>query len=289
MGKVLVSGGTGFVAKSLIEYLRANDYDVWFLSRSKSKDPKSFQVDFTNPSDLNKVLSNHFFDTIIHAAAQIPEPENKKDLELCQKVNFNGTSNLLQFAVVNNIRRFVYLSSISVFNGCNEKTINEETTPFPNSDYAISKLSAEYLCRYYSSTYDIKTPILRIGTVYGAGMNQSRMINFFIEKCKNHETFEIYNANIKLHTVYIKDVVEVISMLMNVNEGIYHLVTDTKSKGDIVKSIKKLVKSNSKITYKNNDAVYPMSFSIAKLKNIIFNNKQGFHDFESGIKDFVKH
>ena len=147
MEKILLSGGTGFVAKSLINYLRINNYDVWFLSRSKSEDPKSFQLDFTNPSEITKVLKNHSFDIIIHAAAHIPEPENKKDLGLCQKVNFNGTLHLLQFAVANNIKKFVYLSSISVFDGCSESVIDEKSTPCPDSDYANSKLSAEYLCR----------------------------------------------------------------------------------------------------------------------------------------------
>lgn len=288
MEKILVTGGAGFVAKSLINYLRTNNYDVWFLSRSKSEDPKSFQLDFTTTSEITEVLKNHCFDIIIHAAAHIPEPENKKDLELCQKVNFNGTSNLLQFAVANNIKKFVYLSTISVFNGCNESVIDEETTPCPNSEYAISKLSAEYLCRYYSDTYNLEIPILRIGTVYGVGMNESRMINYFIEKCKNNDKLEVYNANMKLHTVYVKDVVEVISKIMYKNNEVYHLVEDNLTKEDIVKVIAKCSNSRSELSYKVNSDTYPMSFSKMKIRSILVNTKPSFYDFESGIKDFLK-
>jgi nucleoside-diphosphate-sugar epimerase len=288
MEKILVTGGNGFVAKSLINYLRKINYDTWFLSRSKSDDPKSFQLDFTNPSEITKVIKNHCFDIIVHAAAHIPEPENRKDLELCQKVNFNGTSNILQFAVTNNIKKFVYLSSISVFNGCSESIIDEETTPCPNSEYAISKLSAEYLCRYFADTYNIKIPILRIGTVYGLGMNESRMINYFIERCKNNDKLEVYNANMKLHTVYIKDVVEVISKIMHRDSEVYHLVENTLTKEEIVKVIAKCSNSKSDLTFKINTYKYPLSFSKTKLRSILVNNKAPFHDFESGIKDFLK-
>tara|TARA_R110001592_G_scaffold119404_1_gene322416 strand:- start:13834 stop:14703 length:870 start_codon:yes stop_codon:yes gene_type:complete len=288
MEKILVSGGTGFVAKHLIEFLRENNYDVWFFSRNKHNDPKSFQFDFTQSEEIGRALKGHNFDIIIHAAAHIPEPENKKDIDICQNVNFNGTSHLLHYAVSNNIKKFVYLSSISIFNGSRESLIDEESIPCPISDYANSKLSAEYLCKYFVDTYSLQIPILRIGTVYGPGMNESRMINYFINKCENNESIDVYNANMRLHTIYIKDVVNVISKIMHENYGVYHLVEDSLTKEEIVKIIARCSQSTSELSFKENTDTYQMIFSKLKLRRILNHENVPFHDFESGTKDFLK-
>lgn len=288
MEKILISGGNGFVAKTLISYLRSINHDVWFLSRSKSDDPKSFQLDFTNASEINMVLKENSFDLIIHAAAHIPEPENKKDLKLCQSVNFNGTMNLLQFAVANGVKRFLYLSTISIFNGSKEHVIDEETTPCPVSDYSNSKLSAEYLCRYFAKTYNLKVPILRIGTVYGIGMNRERMINFFIEKCKNHDPVDVYNANTKLHTIYIKDVVRVISKIMSKDDGTYHLVEDSLTKKEVVSIIAKCSNSNSNLSFVEKPGTNEMRYAKTKLISVLDQQDRSFYSFKSGIEDYIK-
>ena len=288
MKKVLITGGSGFIAQNLINYLRVKNYDAWFISRSLSNDPKSFQVDFTEYFKLKEKLKNTDFDAIIHCAAHIPEPENKLDKELCQKVNFNGAYNLLEHAVANNIKSFIYLSSLSVYNGSKSDFISEKSILCPESDYALSKASAEFLCRLYNKKYNLKTLILRIGTVYGLGMKKNRMINYFIEKCFNNEDIEVYDSNLVINTVYIKDVVRVIEKLIGCDYDEYNLAIDNITKEKIVKTIAKCLNSKSSLSFKPGKKSNLKNISISKIRKKIYEKDLIFFSFEEGIKDMIK-
>ena len=290
MKKILITGGNGFIAKNLLEFLLTYKcYDVWFISRSFSDYPKSIKVDFTKKNELKKKLKKRNFDIIIHCAAYIPNLENKPDLLNCQIVNFDGTYNLLEYSIENNVKTFIYISSLAIFNGNESNCINEETIPQPNSDYALSKLSAEYLCRCYYRNYKIKTTILRLGTVYGLYMKKNRMINYFIEKCFNNEDIKVYDSNLVINTVYIKDVVRIIEKLIGCDCDEYNLAIDNITKEKIVKTIAKCLNSKSSLSFKPGKKSNSKNISISKIRKKLFGKDLKLFSFEEGIKDMIKY
>jgi len=284
---IIVTGGAGFIAKSLIEHLETTGRNVWSLSRSKATE-RTFQVDITNAEELTNSINLSKIETIIHVAAHIPQPENKLDLESCQSANFNGTLNLLEFARKKGVQKFIYISSLSMFDNCNYDVIDENTVPSPNTDYSISKLSAEYLCRYYQHTYNMEVTILRLGTIYGLGMNSTRLINYFVEQCINNETFAVYKANTQINISYLKDVLNVVEALISAESGIYHFANESFSKRQLVLAIKKVVNSQSIIEFDTDQDSQLKKFTMSKVEAIINKNSKPFYSFEDGIKEYIK-
>lgn len=287
MKRILVTGGTGFLAQNIILYLESKGYDVWYLTRKFSNNIKAIVVDITEKLDLEQRIKLKHIDAIIHVAAYIPEPENKQELDLCQKVNFDGTNLLLKYSCENNIKKFIYISSLSIFDENKETIIDENTVPNPKSEYSISKLSAEYLCRFYHRNYGIVTPILRLGTIYGTGMNKNRMIPFFIQKCLLNETFDVYRSNIQLNIAYIKDVVNVIEKTLNAESTLYHFATESLTKKEMVQRIALITGSNSKINFTQESYNEIKKFSLQKIKSVLKENDALFYTFENGIKDYL--
>lgn len=287
MENIIVTGGAGFIAKSLIEHLETTGRNVWSLSRSKATE-RTFQVDITNAEELTNSINLSKIETIIHVAAHIPQPENKLDLESCQSANFNGTLNLLEFARKKGVQKFIYISSLSMFDNCNYDVIDENTVPSPNTDYSISKLSAEYLCRYYQHTYNMEVTILRLGTIYGLGMNSTRLINYFVEQCINNETFAVYKANTQINISYLKDVLNVVEALISAESGIYHFANESFSKRQLVLAIKKVVNSQSIIEFDTDQDSQLKKFTMSKVEAIINKNSKPFYSFEDGIKEYIK-
>lgn len=288
MKRILVSGGSGFVSQNIIHYFESKGYDVWYLTRSITNNKNAISIDITNKSDVEHKIKLKQIDAIIHVAAFIPEPENKQELDLCQKVNFDSTNLLLKYSCENDIKKFIYISSLSIFDENKELVIDENTVPNPKSEYSISKLSAEYLCRFYYRNYGIEVPILRLGTVYGRGMNNNRMIPFFIKKCLESEEIEIYKPNIQLNLAYINDVVKVIENLLYANTAIYHFATETLTKKDLVERIVLCTNSNSKINFSKESYPELKMFSIKKIRSVLKQNDLSFYTVNEGLKDYIE-
>lgn len=288
MRKILLTGGCGFISQNIIQYLNSLGYDTWYLTRNPKIKRNSITIDITNRSDIELNLRLNQIDAIIHVAAHIPDPENKHDIDLCQKVNFDSTNILLKYCVDNNIKKFIYISSLSIFDENKDLFIDENTVPNPKTDYSISKLSAEYLCRFYYRNYGIEASILRLGTIYGSGMVKTRMIPFFIRQCLANKDFEIYKSNIQLNLAYISDVVKVVENLLYSPTSTYHFTTESITKKEMVERILLLTNSKSKIIFTNESIIDFKVFSINKIRMVLNQKNLNFHSINDGLNHYIK-
>ena len=144
--KVLVTGGGGFLGSAIVRQLCDRGDAVHTLSRSDY--PKlrelgviTFQADLNNRAGLAEAATG--CDAVIHTAAKAGVWGNRHDYE---RVNIDGTHNVIRICGDLNIRRLVYTSSPSVvFDGHDEEGI-DETTPYPArylADYPRTKAIAE--------------------------------------------------------------------------------------------------------------------------------------------------
>lgn len=194
----LVTGGAGFIGSHVCERLLREGHSVCaFDDLNPFYDPKIKQQnineldsicdrfafvngDLTDHPDLEAWVKENAFDQIIHLAARAGVRPSLEAPALYQRVNVEGTVNLLEAARKAGIKKLVLASSSSVY-GVNAKVPFSETDPIIHaiSPYAASKLACEALGHVYHHVYGIDVAVLRFFTVYGPRQRPDLAIHKF--------------------------------------------------------------------------------------------------------------
>lgn len=173
MQKILITGATGFVGRSLVPALKAAGYDVLCAVSKEVAWLHAPQVVIKRlelMEDWSAVLPG--IDVIIHLAAKVHVMEGNVPLEEYCKVNSSATKKLAEQATQHGVRRFIFLSSIKV-NG--EFTLEgapfTETMPQKLDDpYGQSKLLAEQYLLEIGQNSNMDVAILRPSLIFGPGV-----------------------------------------------------------------------------------------------------------------------
>jgi nucleoside-diphosphate-sugar epimerase len=149
---VLVTGATGFLGSELVKQLVEKGQPVRAIKREASIIPDSLknlaQVEWINADILNYHKLEDAFEGIeyvYHCAAFISfNPNDKKKLE---KINIEGTSNIVNLCLENNIQKLVHVSSVAAIgnakNGCLISEKNQWEFDGKQHGYSISKYESE--------------------------------------------------------------------------------------------------------------------------------------------------
>ena len=167
-GKVLVTGGAGFVGREVVKKLFHDGYEVTVLDKAEKP------ADFTHVKYIKGDLQNAAKcviacaeqDFVIHLGAKPRIPESFINPDDYFDDNVTGTKNILTAASAVGVRKFVYASSSSVY-GNNPPPHKPYHKPDPLNYYAMTKLFGEHLCKQYKNMFNLDYTILRFFTVYG--------------------------------------------------------------------------------------------------------------------------
>lgn len=168
---IAITGGTGFVGRSLAFQHAVNGDSVRVLTRQKRPEgmPDHIQFyhgDISDPS-VNLIPFVKNADILYHCAAQL---QNKK---LMARTHIDGTVRLLN-AAAGKIGRWVQLSSVGVYGPCRKGVITEETPNNPRGEYEKTKANADEIILKTAPGKDVTYTILRPSNIYGPKMkNQS--------------------------------------------------------------------------------------------------------------------
>ena len=122
----------------------------------------------TDRAALEELFGGVKFDQVIHLAARAGVRPSLEEPALYQRVNVEGTANVLEAARRNGVKKIILASSSSVY-GVNAKVPFTESDPIFSaiSPYAASKLACEALGHVYHHVYGLDVVMLRFFTVYG--------------------------------------------------------------------------------------------------------------------------
>src|SRR5262245_33932156 len=164
----LVTGGTGFVGRHLVQNLESRGDTITLLCRSSANGHKTILGDLTAK---NLDFSGQHFSTVYHVAgfAHVV-PRSEAEREMFFQVNVEGTHNLLsQLIQLERLpQALVLVSSVSVY-GREEGELLDETTPRQASDpYGVSKCQAEDAVLAWGAERGVRIGIVRLPLVVGS-------------------------------------------------------------------------------------------------------------------------
>ena len=212
MEKILITGASGFIGSFIVEEALRRGFETWAAMRRSSKkdfltDPRInfIELDLSSQERLTEQLRGHEFDYVVHAAG-VTKCLDPKDF---YRINTDGTKNLVNALLTLKmpIKRFVYVSSLSIFGAIREKQpyeeIRETDTPKPNTHYGRSKLEAEQWLDSITFPY----VVLRPTGVYGP---RERDYFLMAQSIKQHIDFAVGYRRQDITFVYVLDVVQAV-------------------------------------------------------------------------------
>ena len=178
--RILVTGGLGLVGSALASRLAEDGQEVVVLDDGSSALPgnregipgtRLVQGDLSRAVDL-EVLPEGPWAAVYHLAAQADVPRSVREPLVDFRANALGTMHLLEWCRSRQVDRFVYASTVAVYDPGVSKPIREDALLSPSSPYGASKLAGEALVTAFHRTYGLSTCVLRLFNVYGPGMTK---------------------------------------------------------------------------------------------------------------------
>ncbi|MGB9779166.1 MAG: SDR family NAD(P)-dependent oxidoreductase [Candidatus Bathyarchaeales archaeon] len=230
-GKVLVTGGAGFIGSHLVDRLVREGFEVAVFDNfstgslenvkylSASEGFSFVRGDVADKRRVDESLKD--VDVVFHLAAVTSVPFSVKNPVETFRVNVEGTRNLLEACLNTRVERFVYVSSCAVYGEAEYLPIDEKHPTKPASPYAESKFEAERLCAAFHELYGLKIVTFRLFNVYGPRMRRSRysgVITRFIERLSVKKPPVIYGDGAQTRDfIHVSDVVE--AMMLSLDSG----------------------------------------------------------------------
>ena len=217
--KIAVTGASGFIGSELLAVLnKREDVSVIALTRDASGYENSERCEWrsTGYSFESLVSALEGADIIIHLAG-VRGTENDPAKFLVNEVM---TDRIVQAMWRCRAKRIVFASTMSVYNDDSLMPWTEDAPLKGRSCYGDSKANCERIIREYAGAHDITYGIARIAQVLGEGEKRRGMMNVFLDTARDHGTIKVMGRSVlKKQYIYVKDLVEVLTILALGNEN----------------------------------------------------------------------
>jgi len=294
--KILLTGGSGYIGSSFIN-LFSDEFSILSIDTNYYSTPEI--VVNSSVINVNKDIRDisekdlEGIDYIVHMAELSNDPLGEYNPNLTKSINIDATKDIINLAKNSNIKKFIYMSSCSVYGFTDDLILNEDSDTNPLTEYAKAKVANE---RYLlENDYDFEIKILRNATAFGFSPNTrlDLVVNDLSFSAINTSKIEVHSDGTpKRPLVHVEDICRVIYELIVSDES--HVLLVNVGSDHMNYSVKEIAQKISEITdvknlsfgEKDNDQrSYMVDFS--KLKKVLpsFEFK---HDLESGAIDLIE-
>jgi UDP-glucose 4-epimerase len=216
-GRVLVTGGAGFIGSHIAEAYLAAGWEVVVLddlSRGHQRNVPSaarfVRADIRSP-EARKLLAEDGFTVLNHHAAQIDVRVSVDEPALDASINVVGLANLLEGAGAGGVKRVVFASSGGVVYGDPEVVPTPETAPkAPISPYGVSKLSGEYYLRALAALRGFEAVAMRYANVFGPRQDpksEAGVVSIFVSRLLENRPLTVFGNGLQTRDyVFVRDV-----------------------------------------------------------------------------------
>lgn len=234
--RILVTGASGFLGHYVLRALAQSRLEIVALTHKKTL-PESLASscaeihtgDIDNQPFLNDLMKN--VDAVCHLAAYIPPSfTDPAHAEMCFKVNALATGTLAHTALQYKVERFVYISAGNAYPRLPHPA-TEDDPIFPSDAapyYLLSKFAGEVFLMNVCSGKQMTPLVLRLGTPYGPGEPDGKVVSHFINSAARGDTLEVFNEGRATYNfIHAADAAQfVVQALTSGDAGIYNIGPD---------------------------------------------------------------
>ena len=218
MGKIILTGGAGFIGSHIVDTLVSLGYEVHVIDNlysGKKEDINTkaifHNVDIREKEKLQPIFKDAQY--VFHEAA-LPQVEYSIQNPIeTHDVNVTGLLNVLEVSKLSNVKRVIFASSSAVYGDQKTMPLVETMEIRPLSPYGAHKYIGEVYCALWSKIFNLETICLRYFNVYGkrqssSGDYASVVAKFLDLKKKNKPLTIVGDGKQTRSFVNVKDVVD---------------------------------------------------------------------------------
>ena len=251
MKKILVTGGAGYIGSILLPYLLDEGFDVTVYDTLRysgcglvphvgKKNFSFIKGDVRDRDSLQKAVAGN--DVVIHLAAIVGLPACKRDPDLAESTNVQGTRNVLDS--LSSGQRVIYASSVSNYGAASGHTCDEQSPLHPISCYGITKTEAEKMMQEAENSL-----CFRFATAFGVSprMRLDLLINDFVHQACTNRILTLFERSYKRTFAHVRDISRCLLYALNnferFTQKLYNVGDNANnvSKEDIALKIKERV------------------------------------------------
>ena len=172
--RALVTGGAGFIGSNIVDELLNRGHEVIVIDNESAEEndrfywnnkAKNHKIDICDYEKIEPLFEG--VDWVFHLAAQSRIQPAVKNPVRTVRVNCEGTTNILQAARMNKVKKVIYSSTSACYGLINEPPLHEDMTTDCLNPYSVTKVAAEDICSVYTRLFGLKTVTFRYFNVYG--------------------------------------------------------------------------------------------------------------------------
>ena len=224
MNNLLLTGGFGYIGSKFIEkyhkkynitcfdtsYYDANEQTVNQVKKSIYGDIRNLTPDLLNGVDY-----------VVHMAELCNDPLSDFDPSLTKEINIDATSRFLKLCEESNIKKFIYMSSCSVYGFSEEDFVDENSKVHGLTEYANAKIQNEN--KLIKGKNNFETVIFRNATAYGVSKNirLDIVLNDLVFEAINSGSITLLSDGSPIRPlVHIADICNLIDQVIESNKNL---------------------------------------------------------------------
>ena len=285
---ILVTGGCGYIGTNLTNRLLDDGYQVtvvdlmWFGNYLEIHE--NLIVIKADIREIDQVPMKGI-DAIIHLANIANDPTGDLNPKLTWEVNVLASMLLIEKAIKNGVKQFIYASSGSVYGIKDEPEVTEDLSLLPISDYNKTKMISERVLLSYHDKINLQ--IIRPATVcgYSPRMRLDLSVNLLTMQALTNGEITVFGGNQTRPNIHMNDMIGVYLHFLELGEkaiGIYNAGFENLTILELANKIKKNITTKVTVEESNDPRSYHQNSD--KLASTGFTSKS---NIEEGINDVI--
>jgi UDP-glucose 4-epimerase len=305
-GRVLVTGGAGFIGSHVAEAYLREGWEVVVLDdlsrgheRNVPPGAKLVRADIRSP-EAKRTLAGGGFDVLNHHAAQIDVRVSVERPAFDSDINVVGLVNLLEGAGEGRVKRVIFASSGGVVYGDPDVIPTPETAAkAPVSPYGVSKLAGEYYLRALGALRGFEGVAMRYANVFGPRQDpksEAGVVSIFVSRLLARQPLIVFGDGRQTRDyVFVKDVARanVLASRVKLPTGdldapAFNVATSVQRNVlDLAESVGQVMQQKPKLEFApaRPGELLRSALNVGKAKSVLGWTPQ--HQFEDGLRELV--